>query len=149
MEPAAALAAAAAALCGLPLAIAALRRLKPDPSRWVLRVGGISLAMVALRFVPAAAQVLPPAVRWEQPSEPAPGAGSAEAGSAAFAHTYRVRPGDSLWAIACRALRQASHSPADAEVDRYWRAIYAANRSVVGEDPDLILPGQVLELPAR
>ena len=149
MEPAAALAAAAAALCGLPPAIAALRRLKLDPSRWVLRVGGISLAMVALRSMPAAAQVLPPAVRWEQPSEPAPGAGPAEDGSTASAHTYRVRPGDSLWAIACRVLRQASQTPADAEVDRYWRAIYAANLSVVGEDPDLIFPGQLLVLPER
>ena len=147
MEPAAALAAAAAALCGLPPAIAALRRLKPDPSRWVLRVGGISLAMVALRSIPAGAQVLPPTVRWEEPSEPAPGAGPAEDGLPAAARTYRVRPGDSLWAIACGALRQASESPADAEVDRYWRVIYAANRSVVGDDPDLIFPGQVLVLP--
>lgn len=141
------MAAAAAALCGLPLAIAALRRLKLDPSRWVLRVGGISLAMMALRSIPAGAQVLPPTVRWEEPGEPAPGSGPAE--EPAGARTYRVRPGDSLWAIACRFLRQASQSPADAEVDRYWRAIFAANRSVVGDDPDLIFPGQVLVLPEQ
>ena len=34
------------------------------------------------------------------------------------------------------------------EVDRYWRTIYEANRSLVGDDPDLIYPGQVLTLPA-
>jgi nucleoid-associated protein YgaU len=34
-----------------------------------------------------------------------------------------------------------------AQVDAAWRADYAANRSVVGADPDLIHPGQVLALP--
>lgn len=51
-----------------------------------------------------------------------------------------VRPGDSLWSIA------ASH-PSGEPVDARWRAIWAANRAVVGDDPDLILPGQRLDLP--
>ena len=58
--------------------------------------------------------------------------------------TVVVRPGDSLWAIARRSL------PADAgpaEVDRRWRAIWAANRTAVGTDPDLIHPGAELRLP--
>jgi nucleoid-associated protein YgaU len=35
----------------------------------------------------------------------------------------------------------------DAAIDRRWREIYAANRAVVGPDPDLIRPGERLRLP--
>ena len=54
--------------------------------------------------------------------------------------TYVVRPGDSLWSIA------AAH-PGESDVDSRRRAIWQANRGVVGDDPDLILPGQALRLP--
>ncbi|MCS0637864.1 transglycosylase family protein [Streptomyces sp. LP05-1] len=50
---------------------------------------------------------------------------------------YTVRPGDNLSAIA------QSH-----EVAGGWTALYDANKSTVGGDPDLILPGQSLELAA-
>ncbi len=57
-----------------------------------------------------------------------------------------VAPGESLWSIAEQALgREATAS----EVDREWRAIWAANRSVIGADPDLIHPGARLRLPRR
>jgi hypothetical protein len=55
-----------------------------------------------------------------------------------------VRAGDSLWSIA------TSLSPphADvADVARLVHRIYAANRSVVGDDPDLIYPGTSLRVP--
>lgn len=55
-----------------------------------------------------------------------------------------VRPGDSLWSIA-----QADLGP-DAglrDVDERWRALYAANRPAIGDDPDLITPGQQLRPP--
>lgn len=55
--------------------------------------------------------------------------------------TYVVRAGDSLWSIA------RDHPDGDASVDRRWRAIWEANRELVGEDPDLIIPGQALRLP--
>jgi nucleoid-associated protein YgaU len=54
-----------------------------------------------------------------------------------------VRRGDTLWAIAERDL------PADAgaeEISERWHAVYRRNRGVVGPDPDLIRPGQVLKL---
>ncbi|MEU7279288.1 transglycosylase family protein [Streptomyces sp. NPDC045431] len=48
---------------------------------------------------------------------------------------YTVRPGDSLSAIA-----------AEQDLEGGWTALYDANRQTVGEDPDLILPGQSLDL---
>ena len=57
----------------------------------------------------------------------------------------RVRPGDSLWLLAARRL--GPHS-GDQDVTQYWPQIYAANRSVIGDDPSVIHPGQVLDLPA-
>ncbi|MDO4791466.1 MAG: LysM peptidoglycan-binding domain-containing protein [Buchananella hordeovulneris] len=59
--------------------------------------------------------------------------------------THRVAPGDSLWAIAAQLQPDAS----PAEIDAAWRAIYQQNRSVIGEDPNLILPGQSLEIPGE
>jgi hypothetical protein len=56
----------------------------------------------------------------------------------------RVSPGDSLWQLAEDELG-AGAGPED--VERRWREIYAANRDVVGADPDLIRPGQRLALP--
>ncbi|MFE1377516.1 peptidoglycan DD-metalloendopeptidase family protein [Streptomyces sp. NPDC058740] len=48
---------------------------------------------------------------------------------------YTVAPGDSLSAIA-----------RDEHVRGGWQRLYAANRTVVGDDPDLIHPGQRLTL---
>ena len=47
--------------------------------------------------------------------------------------TYTVREGDTLSAVAAR------HGTT-------WRRLYAANRAVIGGDPDLIVPGQKLEI---
>lgn len=58
---------------------------------------------------------------------------------------YRVAPGDSLWAIAARHL--GTDDPR--RIDDYWREVYTANRAVVGDDPHLIFPGQVLVLPSE
>ncbi|MEE1768830.1 transglycosylase family protein [Streptomyces sp. JV185] len=51
---------------------------------------------------------------------------------------YTVRPGDNLWSIA------------DAQkVPGGWPALYEANKGAVGSDPDLILPGQSLDLDVK
>ncbi|KRF30232.1 LysM peptidoglycan-binding domain-containing protein [Nocardioides sp. Soil805] len=55
-----------------------------------------------------------------------------------------VRAGDSLWSLAASRL-PGSATPG--EVDRAWRAVYAANRTEIGADPSLIRPGQRLHLP--
>ncbi len=48
---------------------------------------------------------------------------------------YVVRPGDTLSVIASRF-----------RVEGGWRALYARNRQVVGDNPDLIFPGQRLDV---
>jgi nucleoid-associated protein YgaU len=77
------------------------------------------------------------------PKEPLPdfssvqSGGSSTAPSAAAEETYTVKQGDSLSKIAKRVYGDAQQ----------WRRIYEANREVVGGNPDLIHPGQVLKLP--
>ena len=55
-----------------------------------------------------------------------------------------VRPGDSLWSLTAGMVpRNAS----EADVATGWRLLYAANRAVIGDDPDLLRPGQSLRVP--
>ncbi len=55
-----------------------------------------------------------------------------------------VRRGDTLWDIAARYLgRDATDSAVAAE----WPRWFQANQDVIGDDPDLILPGQRLRPP--
>ncbi|MEV5340680.1 transglycosylase family protein [Streptomyces sp. NPDC052676] len=49
--------------------------------------------------------------------------------------TYTVRSGDSLWGIADSL-----------DLRGGWSALYAENKATVGADPDLIVPGQTLEV---
>lgn len=57
--------------------------------------------------------------------------------------TYVVEPGDSLWDIVTRsAAPTATVESIAASVQR----TYAANRDVVGPDPNILHPGEVLEL---
>lgn len=51
--------------------------------------------------------------------------------------TYTVKSGDTLWRIAKKYLGDGSR----------WPQLYEANRSVVGSNPNLIYPGQVLTIP--
>lgn len=60
------------------------------------------------------------------------------------AQAVRVKVGDSLWRIAARSLPPGA---SDGEIERTWHRWYAANRAVIGDDPDLLLPGQLLMPP--
>ncbi|MFF3063257.1 hypothetical protein ACFVQ3_01755 [Oerskovia sp. NPDC057915] len=55
-----------------------------------------------------------------------------------------VLRGDSLWSLAERTLGEGA---TDAQVAAEWQRWYAANAEVIGQDPDLIRPGQVLQAP--
>jgi resuscitation-promoting factor RpfA len=59
--------------------------------------------------------------------------------------TVVVHRGDTLWSIAAEHLgpQATLQDVADA-----WPRWYAANRTVIGPDPDLLLPGQQLSAPA-
>lgn len=57
-----------------------------------------------------------------------------------------VKPGDTLWSIAARHL--PSTAP-PARIARSWPRWFAANRAVIGADPDLIVAGQVLTPPTE
>ncbi len=69
-----------------------------------------------------------------------------ESDAAAAGSGVVVLRGDSLWSIAARHL---GADATDIQIDTAWRAWYATNRDVVGPDPDLILPGQILTPPAH
>ena len=55
-----------------------------------------------------------------------------------------VHRGDTLWDIAARHLGEHA---TDQDVAEAWPLWYAANRDVIGDDPDLIHPGQRLVVP--
>ncbi len=57
---------------------------------------------------------------------------------------YVVKRGDNLWDIARQHLPDGA---SNAEINREWHRWYYANRQVVGDNPDMVLPGQVLTPP--
>ncbi|MBE7700717.1 LysM peptidoglycan-binding domain-containing protein [Oerskovia sp. Sa1BUA8] len=91
-------------------------------------------------------RTLPP-----QPAAPRPGPGpaptlgaSVATESAASTVSVVVLRGDSLWSLAARSLGQGA---TDAQIAVEWQRWFAANAEVIGQDPDLIRPGQVLVAP--
>ncbi len=72
-------------------------------------------------------------------------AGAARAHLGADESTVVVHRGDTLWEIAASTL---DDDASDADVLRAVTRWHEANRDVIGDDPDLILPGQVLRAPA-
>ncbi|MER5178092.1 transglycosylase family protein [Streptomyces sp. NPDC002896] len=81
---------------------------------------------------PAASTPTTKAAPSKQPSK-APARSSEHADRGSGRADYTVKRGDTLSSIA------AKH-------DTSWRAVYAANKAVIGDDPNLIVPGQKLDL---
>ena len=63
------------------------------------------------------------------------------------AETWIVEAGDHLWAIAAETVADRTGHTDDESVGAYWQRLIEANRHIVGDDPDLIHPGQIIELP--
>ena len=61
--------------------------------------------------------------------------------------TWTVEPGDHLWGIAAATVAERSGSEDHMEVVRYWLKLIEANADTVGDNPDLIYPGQLIRLP--
>lgn len=84
----------------------------------------------------------------DQEAAPPPTWSAASPGSpkaAADGSFVVVHRGDTLWSIAARQLDpMATASDIDAECHRW----FAANREVIGKDPNLVLPGQRLSPPS-
>ncbi len=60
--------------------------------------------------------------------------------------TVTVRSGDTLWALAAGALGSAA---TDAQIAHEWPRWHDANRDLLGDDPHLIRPGDVLTVPTH
>ena len=115
-----------------------------------LPVTGRTLADPAARAAgaavdPAAAPTGPaPPAPPDWPGSPSPGPGTTDPSAA-----HVVLRGDCLWDIAAdRLARLRSGLPVtDADVAIEVQAWWQANEAVIGPDPDLLLPGQVLQPP--
>jgi nucleoid-associated protein YgaU len=70
----------------------------------------------------------------------------AAAGPVAQPSAVVVRSGDTLWAIARARLGSNPDVAATARAVDHW---HDANREVIGDDPDLIHPGQRLDPPSK
>ncbi|MFP3986720.1 peptidoglycan DD-metalloendopeptidase family protein [Streptomyces sp. E11-3] len=111
----------------------------------VVGTGGAALALPlfaanSAQAAPSAAPATAPAAAQQAAPAAAPQTAPAAAPTAApqaAGQTYSVVSGDSLSRIADKK-----------DVDGGWKKLYQDNRSVVGEDPSLILPGMKLKLGA-
>lgn len=101
---------------------------KVNPLTWLTAHGANKAAPAAPQAPAAKPRVTAP--------DPAPEPAPTPPG---HSNTYTVKAGDTLWDIAAENL----HNP------NQWHAVYALNKSVVGEKPGHILPGQVLRLPGQ
>uniref|UniRef100_UPI0035D79A0A LysM peptidoglycan-binding domain-containing protein n=1 Tax=Nocardioides alcanivorans TaxID=2897352 RepID=UPI0035D79A0A len=110
---------------------------RPAGGTGVRIVGGDDGARHPRHHSPADASSCPEA---DAPGRPRPGPG--RAGTSPAGTSVLVIPGDTLWSIA----REHSPGATDAQLDRTWREIWRHNRDVIGDDPDVIRPGQRLEL---
>lgn len=62
--------------------------------------------------------------------------------------TWPVTAGDHLWHIAESTLHDRGEPTDETSVLAYWQQLIDANRLVLGDDVDLIHPGEVIHLPA-
>jgi hypothetical protein len=90
-------------------------------------------------------EALPTEAGATTPVDTAPVAEATGAGAA----SYTVVAGDHLWAIAGRRLTEVrGQAPDEGEHAGYWVRLVDANRGRLRSgDPDLIFPGEVIELP--
>lgn len=104
--------------------------------------GGRAQALAHLASTPGPAWPGDPRSTPRRAPTPTPAAGPRQ--HARIGSQVAVERGDSLWLIAARRLGDAADP---SKIAAYWPSVYAANRSVIDTDPDVIKPGTVLRLP--
>jgi hypothetical protein len=120
----------------------------PAPVRRLVMTS-VAAAVAVGAAMPATADDVYPAWGPAEPSAaPAPVELHAESAAPPVADSgptlHRVVRGESLWRIAAERL---GPDASDAQIAAAWPTIYAANRDTIGDDPGLILPGQLLAIP--
>ncbi|HSJ72273.1 MAG TPA: LysM peptidoglycan-binding domain-containing protein [Acidimicrobiia bacterium] len=118
--------------------------------RRIVVAAGVFIALTLSTLRPSAAATPPPSVRITSvaaapASVPADTVDDAAPGPATS--TYVVERGDSLWRIAKALLLRSGSDSSGTAVASFWRSIYDHNRETIGDDPNLIHPGQVFEIP--
>lgn len=126
------------------------RHLASSGPRRIVVATGVFLALTLSTLRPSTAATPPPSIRITSvPTVPTSGPADAvdDVASVPGPSTYVVERGDSLWRIARAVLQRSGSEPSGAAVASFWRSIYDYNRDTIGDDPDLIHPGQVFEIP--
>ncbi len=119
------------------------------------RVAAVAISAVLVGSVGAArASVEPPTSRMVQMAEDTSPISNtamsiAQRSMMTTGATYTVVSGDSLWRISRALLSEVGSVPDGSGISDLWRAIYDANRELIGANPNLIHPGQVLRIPGR
>jgi len=75
----------------------------------------------------------------------APAVRAAEEAKTEEAGAVAVLAGDTLWDIAAQAMGPGA---SDVEIAMRWPRWYEANRAIIGQNPDVLLPGQILQPPS-
>jgi nucleoid-associated protein YgaU len=115
--------------------VAAAEAAFPDLDR-PLTTGSTPTAIPAANGPTATVPASPPAPAG--PAAPSPPTAS----SPVAGHT--VVPGDTLWDLAAAA---SAPDASPTVITALWQQWYASNRAVIGTDPSLLLPGELLSLP--
>jgi len=133
--------------------VVALGHLVQPLSRPIATVVAAVLLVGIVRSSPSTAVVPPPIERVIIDRQPVPTAVAVRSPVSRVVtlsipgSEYTVVTGDTLWGIARSILSQSGTHPDGGEVSVAWKTIYESNTDVVGADPNLILPGQVLKIP--
>jgi hypothetical protein len=114
---------------------------------------GVPSGLLSTPIAPDPRFPVPAAVRpdW-RPSPPVTDPGllaaqpiRAAQGTPPAGHEVTVLAGDTLWDIASQQLGPAA---SDVDVALHWPRWYEANKAQIGENPHVLLPGQILQAPS-
>lgn len=146
--------------------VAPVRRLLAGSISLGLAASGLAAVAAPARRIPVAAAAQPaPVPGTDTPPatvtmrllgpidtpEAASPAAPAVVPAAGTAQGWTVKPGECFWSIAESVLTERwGRVPTDAEIVPYWHRLIDANRHELADrnDPHLIFPGQVFEVPA-